>query len=179
MSILKEKTAEIHALAESQPFIKTIFAGNVDKNKYTSYVFQLTHLYSMLETLGDVHGIFDDMLDLKRTSASLKDYAELMGEEIRDDKLNLSTANYLKYLNRPDVITDYNKILAHIYVRHMGDLFGGQMLAKILPGNNHMYKFENIPALIKAVRSKLTDDLADEAITAFKFNIEMIKDYND
>jgi heme oxygenase len=179
MTTLKERTAEVHAIAESQPFIKTIFAGNVDKDKYRNYVFQLAHLYGMLETLGDVHGIFDDMLDLKRMPAALKDYEELAGDVIQNDKLNLSTANYLKYLNRPEVLTNYKKILAHIYVRHMGDLFGGQMLAKVLPGSNHMYKFPNIPALIKAVRAKISDDLADEAIIAFNYNIEMIKDYND
>ena len=33
-------TADVHAEAESQPFIKSIFAGNVDKGKYTDYVYQ-------------------------------------------------------------------------------------------------------------------------------------------
>jgi hypothetical protein len=32
---------------------------------------------------------------------------------------------------------------------------------------------------VRAVRSKLDISLADESITAFKHNIEMIKDYND
>jgi hypothetical protein len=31
VSTLKELTAEVHAEAENQPFIKSIFAGNVDK----------------------------------------------------------------------------------------------------------------------------------------------------
>ena len=42
-----------------------------------------------------------------------------------------------------------------------------------------MYKFEDIPLLIKTVRSKLDVSLADEAIVAFKHNIEIIKEYND
>ena len=42
-----------------------------------------------------------------------------------------------------------------------------------------MYKFEDIPTLVKAVRSKLDVSLADEAIIAFKYNIEMVKEYND
>jgi hypothetical protein len=42
-----------------------------------------------------------------------------------------------------------------------------------------MYKFEDIPSLISAVRSKIDVSLADEAIVAFKHNIEMVKEYND
>jgi heme oxygenase len=61
----------------------------------------------------------------------------------------------------------------------MGDMFGGQQLAKLTPGSGHMYKFEDIPTLIKTVRSKLDVSLADEAIIAFKHNIEMVKEYND
>jgi heme oxygenase len=61
----------------------------------------------------------------------------------------------------------------------MGDLFGGQMLAKLLPGSNHMYKFNDVPNLIKGIRSKLDISLANEANVAFDYNIDMLKDYND
>ena len=60
----------------------------------------------------------------------------------------------------------------------MGDLFGGQALAKLVPGSGHMYKFEDIPSLAKEVRSRLSDDMADEANKAFDFNIAMIKEYS-
>jgi heme oxygenase len=58
-------------------------------------------------------------------------------------------------------------------------LFGGQALAKLLPGPNNMFKFEDIPSLIGKIRSKLDISMADEANRAFDFNIEMIKEYND
>ena len=35
------------------------------------------------------------------------------------------------------------KLYAHIYVRHMGDLSGGQMIMKKTPGPNRYYKFKH------------------------------------
>jgi len=68
--------------------------------------------------------------------------------------------------------------MAHIYVRHMGDLFGGQMLAKLLPGPNNMFKFDNMPELIKTFRTKLDISMADEANKAFQYNIDILKEYD-
>ena len=171
-------TAEVHAEAESQPFIKSIFAGNVDKDKYTDYVYQLFHVYGLMEILASKHGIFDGIENLKRANAAQRDWTELC-EGITTTIFNIkeSTLKYMQYLD--SIKDDPKKLLAHVYVRHMGDMFGGQQLAKLTPGNGHMYKFEDIPSLVKAVRSKLDISLADEAIIAFKHNIEMVKEYND
>ena len=42
-----------------------------------------------------------------------------------------------------------------------------------------MFKFNNIPELVQKIRSKLDVSLAEEAIKAFDYNINMIKEYND
>ena len=60
----------------------------------------------------------------------------------------------------------------------MGDLFGGQALAKLVPGSGKMFKFENKEDLIGKIRSKLNDNMGDEANIAFDYNIKMIKEYN-
>ena len=39
--------------------------------------------------------------------------------------------------------------MAHIYVRHFGDLFGGQMMKKVVVGSGKMYDFKNRSELIK------------------------------
>ena len=44
MTTLKELTAEKHREAEMQPFLKTIFAGEVNHEKYTHYLFQLLNI---------------------------------------------------------------------------------------------------------------------------------------
>jgi heme oxygenase len=177
MSTLKELTWQKHQEAESQSFIKSIFKGQVDTNKYIDYLYQLRVLYSRLEDYGDELGIFEDMPDLKRTKGITLDYAALTENRVETDNLRNSTIDYLDYLE--NIRSDKHRLMAHIYVRHTGDLFGGQALAKLLPGPNNMFKFEDIPSLIGKIRSKLDVSMADEANRAFDFNIEMIKEYND
>ena len=58
-------------------------------------------------------------------------------------------------------------------------MFGGQMLAKLLPGSNNMFKFNDIPKLIAGIKSQLDLSMADEANLAFDYNIKMIKEFND
>ena len=71
---------------------------------------------------------------------------------------------------------DPKKLLAHIYVRHFGDMAGGQMIAKRVPGSGRMYQFENADALKASIREKLTDDMADEAKVCFKFAGELFEE---
>jgi hypothetical protein len=53
MSTLKELTADKHREAESQPFLKTIFAGNVDEAKYTdANEVSVEEAFADVETLG-------------------------------------------------------------------------------------------------------------------------------
>jgi heme oxygenase len=64
---------------------------------------------------------------------------------------------------------DPKKLMAHIYVRHMGDLAGGQMIAKRVPGQGKYYQFADPEGLKAAIRERLSDDMADEAIICFAF----------
>lgn len=176
MSSLKELTADKHREAESQPFLKSIFAGKVDVPKYTDYLFQLLHVYQVLEFYADMHNLFEGIEDIKRSKQIEMDWIELLGDR-PSDMVNKPTENYINYLH--SIRHDPEKIMAHVYVRHMGDLFGGQMLAKLLPGSNNFYKFDNIQTLVKGIREKINVSLAEEAIVAFNHNIAIIKEYND
>ena len=65
-----------------------------------------------------------------------------------------STLSYQGYIkNCPDDL-----LYAHVYVRYLGDLKGGQMIAKRVPGSGLYYKFENQEELEIAIRSKLRED---------------------
>ena len=71
---------------------------------------------------------------------------------------------------------DPDKLMAHIYVRHMGDLSGGQMIAEKVPGSGTMYKFdEDIDSLKEKIRARLDDSMADEAKLAFDFATKLFK----
>ena len=70
-------------------------------------------------------------------------------------------------------------ILAHIYVRHFGDMYGGQMIAKRNPGSGSMYVFEDVEELKTTVRAKLNDDMADEANRCFEFAMQLFEELGD
>jgi heme oxygenase len=71
---------------------------------------------------------------------------------------------------------DPDKLMAHIYVRHMGDLSGGQMIAKKVPGAGTMYQFdEDVNVLKERIREKLDDSMAEEAKIAFDFATKLFK----
>lgn len=173
MTTLKEATSALHKEAEEQPFIKSIFAGNVSKEKYVSFLFQKYMLYSRLEKYGTELKLFDGIEDIKRTPYIIEDVEELSYFSLQTKK---STETYLKHIE--DIKNDPTKLMSHIYVHHMGDMFGGQMLRKLVPGSGKLYRFNDITELIPKLRSKLSMDMALEANIAFQLTIDIIKDYN-
>ena len=61
----------------------------------------------------------------------------------------------------------------------MGDLFGGQMIKKILDYVPHRnLEFKDVDGLKTAIRTKLTDDLGDEANVAFDWAIKIMHTYD-
>ena len=85
----------------------------------------------------------------------------------------------LRYL---DMINDLDRrplIKAHLYVRHMGDLFGGQYIAKKVPGSGKFYQFKDVETLKLAIRNELTDDLGDEARIAFQWAIDIMNELHE
>jgi hypothetical protein len=58
----------------------------------------------------------------------------------------------------------------------MGDLAGGQMIAKKVPGAGRMYQFENPEILKMAIRDRISDDMAEEAKVCFGFATDLFKD---
>ena len=69
--------------------------------------------------------------------------------------------------------------MAHIYVRYLGDLRGGQMIAKKVPGSGKYYQFENPKELAESIYTKLNDDMAEEAKKVFKFATELFIEMSD
>jgi heme oxygenase len=86
-------------------------------------------------------------------------------------------AKYIEHIM--SIKDDPKKLMAHIYVRHMGDLAGGQMIAKKVPGEGRMYQFEDPDGLKTAIRAKIDDDMADEAKVCFEFATQFFKEMMD
>jgi heme oxygenase len=60
----------------------------------------------------------------------------------------------------------------------MGDLYGGQMIKKIVPGPHYSLEFVNPEELKTNLRNKLSDDMADEANCAFDWAIKILNEYD-
>jgi heme oxygenase len=64
-----------------------------------------------------------------------------------------------------------------VYVLHMGDLSGGQMIARKAPGEGRMYQFDtDKPALKESIRTKINDDMAEEAKYCFTASTNLFKE---
>ena len=171
MSNLKELTMEHHRSAERCGFVKVLLSGNINPLVYGTFLWNQYHKYSALESLAISRGLLNGIESIVRAKKILTDTNELL----QDTPLSLleSTHEYIKHIQTLD---DHN-LFAHIYVHHMGDLSGGQMIRKRVPGSCTMYDFDgNIPEIKDSIRSRCKDSMATEAGVCFNF---AIKQFNE
>ena len=161
---LKELTSEAHRNAERQKFVKVLFSGSIDPKLYARYLKNQHPMYDLLESLAMLNGLLDGLKDIRRASKIHEDYLELWGND-NPPELCPVVKKYLDHIM--SIKDDPKKLMAHIYVRHMGDLAGGQMIAKRVPGSGRYYQFENPEELKEIIRSRISDDMADEANVCF------------
>lgn len=166
---LKDLTYEQHKRAETRPFVKVLFSGEIDPKLYATYLKNQHPMYEILEVCAMPHGLFNGLPEIRRAPAILEDYIELWGKDNPvSPKMCPIVDEYIRYIL--SIKDDPKKLMAHVYVRHMGDLSGGQMISKKVPGSGKYYQFGDEPEKIKeAIRAKLDDSLADEARVAFEF----------
>lgn len=173
MSNLKELTWEHHKNAERQSFVKEMFGGSITNERYACYLFNQHPQYNLLEILAMMHGLFDGMPELRRAPGIHEDYQELWGSaNPNQPPLMPVVKEYMDHLM--SIKDDADKLMAHVYVRHMGDLSGGQMIAKRVPGSGKFYQFDkDIDEMKALVRERLNDSMADEAKVCFDFATKM------
>lgn len=171
---LKELTHDDHRNAEIQPFVKILFSGKINPELYAAYLKNQHPCYEILEVCAMPHGLLNGLPDIRRAPAILEDYLELHDTTKEEPKILEATENYIKYIL--SIKDEPQRLMAHIYVRHMGDLAGGQMIAKRVPGSGKYYQFENSEALKAAIRERLDDSMADEAKVCFRYAADMFKE---
>lgn len=176
MTTLKDLTAEKHKEAESHPFVKILFSGEIEPQFYATYLYNLHTHYNHIEVYSAMHYLTKDLpSEWRRADLINEDYKELWNNPDSTPKLLESTTPYMDHIRLLDQINP-NEILAHLYVRHMGDLAGGQMIAKKVPGSGRMYKFNDPNTLKAKIRDLVTVEHADEANRCFDFAIKMFSD---
>jgi heme oxygenase len=174
---LREITKDLHHEAEKTQFAKMLLSGKISKEDYRNYLYNLLAVYDPIEWYCKRQGFIDTMPDLPRLRAIHADFLEL------DDGsycyLTPAALEYQAYLHKLGNDPERKvQIKAHLYCRHMGDLFGGQIIKKQVAhiSSGKFYDFEYADDMKMSIRSTLTDDLGDEACVAFKFAIRMMQD---
>jgi len=177
MSKLKELTWENHSKAERTEHARKLLKG-MSPQEYHRYIFNQYIQYSALETRAAQLGLLDGIENIVRGDKIKQDMVEL--EEQHDierdpDLICEVVPSYVSHVLQ----LDEQGTLAHLYVRHFGDMYGGQMIKKRNPGTGAMYEFEDVETLKTTVRAMLNDEMAEEANRCFEFAMELFEQLDD
>eukprot|EP00928_Gymnodinium_smaydae_P021846 TRINITY_DN18551_c0_g1_i1.p1 TRINITY_DN18551_c0_g1~~TRINITY_DN18551_c0_g1_i1.p1 ORF type:complete len:538 (+),score=126.76 TRINITY_DN18551_c0_g1_i1:66-1616(+) len=202
---LKSGTKSVHRAAENVQFVRQFLRGAVPLESYLEFLRALYFVYEALERALDAlpeHLWHCDFKRLYRSEALLEDLRKLGGEEMSAKPPGSPSPAAKRYVERLTKLSAEEPllILAHAYTRYLGDLSGGQILARAaskaynLPEGEGtaFYRFDQVgstPADIKsfkkAYRSSLdalglsateADAMVAEANDAFLLNILLFEE---
>ena len=172
---LKDLTSAKHAEAESTPFMKAVFARTLPFDLWVDWTYQKWLFYVAIESAALDNGLIKDLPDLPRGEYLYQDFTEMWGNATLPE-FRPVVIDYYRYLL--SINKEPKKIMAHLYVWHMGDMFGGQMIKKIVPGPHRNLEFADVGKLMTNIRAKLDDSMGEEANLAFDWAIRMMRDYD-
>jgi heme oxygenase len=173
---LKELTADKHREAETTAFMRAVFDQTLPEGLWADWTYQKTLFYSAIEGAAGACDLLDDLPDIRRAFYLYQDFEDMWDKDTTRPGYRAVVVDYYNYLL--SISQEPNRVMAHLYTWHMGDMFGGQMIKKIVPGSHRNLEFADPRTLMTNIRAKLDDSMADEANTAFDWAIRMMRDYD-
>jgi heme oxygenase len=173
---LKELTWDAHQRAEATPFMKAVFNKSMPQKVWADWTFQKTLFYGTIEGAAGANRLLGDLPDLRRAFYLYLDFNDMWEDPVRPVYRD-AVVDYHNYIL--SISKDPDKIMAHLYTWHMGDMFGGQMIKKIVPGSHRNLEFEDAAMLKANIRAKLNDSMGEEANVAFEWAIKLMDTYTD
>lgn len=138
-TLLRNGTLDLHRAAERSGFMRRMLAGDFDCAQYCRLLGNLHAIYQALEPALDRHGAAEPvgrvhLSELSRTTALEADLDALHGSDWR--RTIPLTAAAVAYVERLRWLDEFDPplLVAHSYVRYLGDLSGGQMLGRVVAG---------------------------------------------
>uniref|UniRef100_UPI00398E3177 heme oxygenase 1-like isoform X2 n=1 Tax=Pristiophorus japonicus TaxID=55135 RepID=UPI00398E3177 len=203
---LKLATKDVHELAENSEFMRNFQKGLVTREQFTLLLDSLYFIYAALEEeieRNKDHPAFAPVYfpsELHRTEALAADLEYFHGPGWRD-RIECPQATG-KYVSRIQQVgrSEPELLVAHAYIRYLGDLSGGQVLKKVaqkalkLPSTGQGVAFFSFDRVTNATkfkqlyRSRMNTLDADretrqrilgEANRAFQLNVELFNELQE
>jgi heme oxygenase len=181
---IREATTEQHRRAEQQEFVKTLMSGEIHPRLYATFLYNLSHCYAALEKWSQYQGLLDSLPDIVRAEKLAYDCQDLWVRITPQPEITDSTKRYVEHID--SIRREPAKLFAHVYVRYLGDLYGGQMIKTRTPGANSYLDFNNSKQLIQTIRQTIneyvktdTNVVIAEAKTCFEYATELFKEMQD
>jgi len=147
--LLREATKEPHQRAETSPGAKLLLSGQLPKKQYIQFLMMLWHVYDAFETALEQHSTHPTLeptynpVLLGRTAALTSDISVLLQvppskwecHPLHTSLLTSMPRELRAYVDRIHFIAnspDPSALLAHSYVRYLGDLSGGQFIRRVI-----------------------------------------------
>ena len=197
---LDDGTRKSHSVAENTAFVTGFFRGIATKQAFGQLVASLYFVYDAMEsafTECDNEGVRAlDYPQLRRRDALEEDMAYYFGPEWRDSvQPSPATRKYVARVEEVARDAPY-LLIAHMYTRYLGDLFGGQMMGGMARRSldldaslgTKFYEFDDIPATKPFIEEwyaqlnklELSDEqkerIVDEGNEVFRLNIEVFEE---
>ena len=140
---LKAETKALHTAAERSRFMAVLLRGQMGRAPYCAMLRNLHAIYAALEPAlarRALHPVIAPIFlpGLGRTDALADDLLVLHGADwARAFELRPSGVHYVQHLHAI-AAAQPERLLAHAYVRYLGDLSGGQMLRRIVVASLHL-----------------------------------------
>lgn len=133
---MKDAGQELHQAVEQTPIAKAMFQATVAESEYIDYLAGLREIYEQLEAelvVNQDAGFIKPLLvpGLFRTDYIKKDLIAFDAEGHEAHSLAKDYKAHLLYLGQQQP----HRLIAHAYLRYLGDLFGGMMIARKLKGS--------------------------------------------
>jgi len=197
---LRSQTWPAHKQVEATGFVRALLGGQVDRAGYCLLLASLHPIYAALETAMQRHAHHPGIArvfspELLREAALDSDLHHLHGPAWRDELASQPAAR--AYVARIAEIehSEPALLVAHAYVRYLGDLSGGQALRKIVAralelepqAGTRFYDFgspQQVGVLAQRFRSgldqidgdpALSDAIVGEATDAFRRHGELFE----
>jgi len=194
---LRAGTHDLHRASERSGAMVALRCGKLDRSSYAVLLVNLQAIYGALEAGLERHAdLFDLPLPLLYRGASLAQDVAALGAT-PGTALTQATACYVQRLQciGASAAQEAWLLLAHAYVRYLGDLHGGQLLKRCIQQSldldgqtgTHFYDFgppTQVAQLIQEVRAGIDaapfdageiDALVAEARLSFQLHLELFE----